>query len=227
MPQIRHIARFNRPESKPILQSTNEQKETTPVRSRHLPEKLREIVEKRSEEHETLVDLLSLMLEESTQPLTALEVGILIEQKLGKKVDVNLARIYLQQLEKLNRVSHRVETTEERTIRANGQKVRALHAQLWWAPPGEVPARTVTEAVPGVVLIDTSGRKRGVGNKKKPVVELVDVDPKVSVSANPVIDYLVNKLVQERTQSIADELQQTKEELDRLRGKLKSIVGDL
>lgn len=225
MPQIRHMARFTRQET-PILQSTNEKKETTPVRIKKLPDKLRQIVDRRTEEHNTLVDLIALLLEESTQPLSVVEVASLIEQKLGKATDPNLARIYLQQLEKQGRVSHRVETTKERQIRANNQKVRALHAQLWWAPVGEVPERTVTEAVPGVVLSDTSGRKPSASKKKDRSVELVEVDP-ASVSTNPVIDYLVNKLVEERTRVIVDELNTTKEELDRLRKKLKSIVGEL
>lgn len=230
MPQIRHIARFSRPEAQPILQKTNEQKETSPVRSRHLPQKLREIVERRTEEHNTLVDLMLLLLEESTQPMTVVEIAALIEQKLGKRVDSNLARIYLQQLEKQGKVSRRVETSDERKIRANGSKVRALHAQLWWAPAGEVPARTITEAVPGIILTDESGRKAGTPNKKKQKDEEVLVDntmPSSSTSTNPVIDYLVNKLVEERTRLIVEELNETKEELNRLRAKLKSIVGDL
>lgn len=201
------------------------------MRIKKLPDKLRQIVDRRTEEHNTLVDLIALLLEESTQPLSVVEVASLIEQKLGKATDPNLARIYLQQLEKQGRVSHRVETTKERQIRANNQKVRALHAQLWWAPAGEVPERTVTEAVPGVVLTDTSGRKPGTSNKSKSSkkdrsVELVEIDP-ATVSTNPVIDYLVNKLVEERTRVIVDELNTTKEELDRLRKKLKSIVGEL
>jgi hypothetical protein len=225
VPQIRHIARFTRQET-PILQSTNE-KETTPVRTRtrRLPEKLREIVDKRTEEHKTTIELIYLYLEETTQPLTVIEVAALTEQKLGKKVDPNLARLYLQELEKQGKVSRRLETTEERRLRANGQKARALHAQLWWAPAGEVPARTITEAVPGIILSDKSGRQPGKKNKKIESVEIVEVVTPTPQS--PVIDYLVNKLVEERTRSIQDELTATKEELDHLRKNLKSLVGDL
>ena len=224
MPKIKHIARFTTPVDLDIRQQTNE-KETTPIRNRKLPEKLRKIIDERSAEHKTLVDLIALLLEESTQPMTAIEIARLIEIKLDKKVDSNIARVYLQQLEKQGRVSHRVETSQERKIRANNEKVRALHAQLWWAPAGEVPARTITEAVPGVILSDKSGRQVGSKNKKKEdSVELVDVS---SSSANPVIDYLVNRLVEERTRAIQEELATTKEELDRLRKKLKSLVGDL
>ena len=225
MPKIKHIARFTTPVELNIRQSTNE-KETTPVRSaRHLPERLRKIVDARSEDHTTLVDLIALYLEEATQPLTATEVAVLIEQKLGRKTHVNLARLYLQELEKQGRVSSRGETQKERVIRANGVKVRTLQATLWWAPAGEVPARTITEAVPGIILSDKSGRQPGKKNKKIESVEIVEVVTPTQQS--PVIDYLVNKLVEERTRSIQDELTATKEELDHLRKKLKSLVGDL
>ena len=224
MPKIKHIARFTTPVDLNIRQQTNE-KETTPVRTRHLPEKLRKLIEERSAQHRTFVDLIALFLEEADQPMTATEVSKLVELKLNKVVDSNIIRTHLQQLNEQGRVSHRVETTEERKIRADGKKVRALHAQLWWAPAGEVPARTKTEAVPGVVLTDKSGRQTGTKNKKKvDEVELVDVS---STSQNPVIDYLVNKLVEERVRGIQEELDTTKEELDRLRKKLKSLVGDL
>lgn len=224
MPKIKHIARFTTPVDLNIRQQTNE-KETTPIRTRRLPEKLRKLIDERSAEHRTFVDLIALLLEEADQPMTAVEVAKLIELKLDKAIDSNIARVYLQQLEEQGRVSHRVETTDERKIRADGKKVRALHAQLWWAPAGEVPARTKTEAVPGVILTDRSGRQPGMKNKKKAnEVELVDVS---SASPNPVIDYLVNKLVEERVRGIQEELDTTKEELDRLRKKLKSLVGDL
>lgn len=195
------------------------------MRTRKLPEKLRQIVDKRTEDHKTTIELVYLYLEEATQPLTAIEVAALLEQKLGKKIDPNLARLYLQELEKRGKVSHRLETTEERQIRANGQKARALHAQLWWAPAGDVPARTITEAVPGIILSDKSGRRLGQKNKKIESIEIVEVSS--PASQNPVIDYLVDKLVNERTRAIQDELTATKEELDRLRKKLKSLVGDL
>jgi len=225
MPKIKHIARFTTPVELNIRQSTNE-KETTPVRNtRHLPERLRKIVDARSEDHTTLVDLIALYLEEATQPLTATEVAVLIEQKLGRKTHVNLARLYLQELEKQGRVSSRGETQKERVVRANGVKVRALQATLWWAPAGEVPERTITEAVPGIVLADTSGRKPGVKTRK--IVKQEITQSNEEVSKNPVIDYLVNKLVEERTRSIQDELAVTKEELSHLRNKLKSLVGDL
>lgn len=224
MPKIKHIARFTTPVKLNILQQTNET-ETTPIRTRHLPEKLRTIVNKRTAEHKALIDLIAIILEESDQPMTALEITRLTEIKLDKKIDQSVMRTHLQELEVLGRVSCRVESTEERKIRANGGKVKSLHANLWWAPAGEVPKRTITEAVPGIILIESQGRKPGVKNKKTESKAKVVNNP--PVSQTPVIDYLVNKLVEEKVRSIQEELNNTKEELERLRGKLKILVGDL
>lgn len=228
MPQIKHIARFTTPvdvskRSTEILQSTNKG-ETTPVR-RSLPAKLRVHIDKLKKDHMLLADLISLVLEESSQPLTVTEITKLIEIKLEKKLDSNQVRVYLQELEKAGRVSNRIESTEERTIRANGVKVRALHAHLWWAPAGPVPQRTVTEAVPGIILLDTAGRKAGVKNKKNRAEDNL-VTPE-SLSNTPVIDYLIDKIVNERTAAMREELDKTKEELEHLRKKLRSLVGDL
>lgn len=224
MPKVRHIARFTplQQKNKEILQATNE-KETTPVRT--IPDKLRTRIEELRKDHALLLDLIALSLEENTQPLTVIEVTALIEQKLNKRIDPNTVRVYLQELHTAGRVSSRTETSQERVVRAGGQKARALHAKLWWAPAGEVPERTITEAVPGVLLVDVSGRPTGPRRKKEEPVELVDVS-EIS-SKNPVIDYLIEKIVAERTSSIQEELDTTKAELARLQKKIRSLVGEV
>jgi len=227
MPKIKHIARFTTPVdvtvTQPILQATNE-RETTPIR-RKLPEKLRSHIEQLQKDHELLLDLVALILEESEQPLTVVEITRLIEIKLNKTIDSNSVRVYLQKLGDANRVSCRIETSQERSIRAAGSKVRALHATLWWAPAGEVPERTITEAVPGIILSDKSGRQPGSKNKKS--VELVEVVSEEQISKNPVIDYLIDKIVSERTSSLQEELAATKSELERLQRKIRNLVGEV
>lgn len=227
MPKIKHIARFTTPVdvtvTQPILQATNE-RETTPIR-RKLPEKLRSHIEQLQKDHELLLDLVALILEESEQPLTVIEITRLIEIKLNKTIDSNSVRVYLQKLGDANRVSCRIETSQERSVRAAGSKVRALHATLWWAPAGEVPERTITEAVPGVILSDKSGRQPGSKNKKS--VELVEVVSEEQISKNPVIDYLIDKIVSERTSSLQEELAATKQELERLQRKIRNLVGEV
>lgn len=227
MPKIKHIARFTTPVdvtvTQPILQATNE-RETTPIR-RKLPEKLRSHIEQLQKDHELLLDLVALILEESEQPLTVVEITRLIEIKLNKTIDSNSVRVYLQKLGDANRVSCRIETSQERSVRAAGSKVRALHATLWWAPAGEVPERTITEAVPGIILSDKSGRQPGSKNKKS--VELVEVVSEEQISKNPVIDYLIDKIVSERTSSLQEELAATKSELERLQRKIRNLVGEV
>jgi len=230
MPKIKHIARFTTPvelsSSQPILQATNEQ-ETTPIR-RSLPEKLRRHIEQAKSDKVLLVDLIAIILEESTQPLTTIEITKLIETKLGKSLDVNQVRLYLLELNKQGRISNRAETQKERVVRANGLKVRALQAILWWAPAGEVPERTITEAVPGIILTDTSGRKPGVRNSKnRKIIKQEITQSNEELSKSPVIDYLIEKLVAERTSSLQEELAATKAELNLLQRKIRNLVGDV
>lgn len=228
MPKIQHIARFTSPvdllKTQPILQATNEQ-ETTPIR-KQLPDKLRSRIEQLQKDHVLLLDLIALILEESNQPLTVKEVARLIEIKLDKTIDSNTVRLHLQQLEADNKVSSRIETNTERGVRAAGQKVRALHATLWWAPAGEVPERTISEAVPGIILVDKSGRRTKAKAKTSvDVVELQEVE--VPQYSNPVIDYLIEKLVADRTSALQEELAATKSELTQLRKKIQSLVGEI
>jgi hypothetical protein len=197
--------------------------ETAPVRT--LPDKLRTRIEELRKDHALLLDLMTLTLEESEQPLTVTEITKLVEQKLGKQIDPNTIRTYLQELHAAGRVSCRTETSQERVIRAGGEKARALHAKLWWAPAGEVPERTITEAVPGVLLVDVSGRRPKGKRKKEDQVELVDISQ--ATSNNPVIDYLIEKIVAERTSSLQEELAATKSELERLQRKIRSLVGEV
>ena len=230
MPKIKHIARFTTPvelsSSQPILQATNEQ-ETTPIR-RSLPEKLRRHIDQAKSDKVLLVDLIAIILEESTQPLTTIEITKLIETKLGKKMHSNQTRIYLQDLYSQGRVSNRVETLKERFLRANGNKPRALSAHLWWAPAGEVPARTVTEAVPGIILSDP-GRKGKVNTKRsKTLVKSYEKSKSnEELPKNPVIDYLIEKMVAERVSSLQEELKSTRAELELLQRKIRNLVGEV
>lgn len=222
MPKIQHIARFTAPARFPIQQSTNvDSGKSTPVKRHVLPKRLIELNEQRQATRSTLLDYIVLCLTESEQPLSVIETAELVSRELNKRYDPNTIRLFLQELEADKKVSSRTETSEERSIRASHGKARALHAKLWWAPAGKVPARTVTEAVPGVRLNDTGGRRPGVKNKVSAEVELVDVSSQAIDSVDrPVIDYLVNRLVEERTKEL-------REEVERLRLVVKNLVKDL
>ena len=221
MAKISQIARFTTPVKLELP-------ENAPVKKRTLPEILVKINEERHATKETLLEYIELVLIESDQPLTVIELAAKVSQDLGKRYDPNTIRLLVKELKEAGKVSFRIESVDERRVRANGKKVRNLVATLWWAPAGEVPQRTVTEAVPGVVLTDESGRKQGTPNSKlKKIFPKTKDAPETTIPvANPVVDYLVEKLVRERTVAIQEELAQTKAELEDLKKLIRSALVD-
>ena len=223
MAKISQIARFTTPVKLELP-------ENTPVKKRTLPEILVKINEERHATKETLLEYIELVLIESDQPLTVIELAAKVSQDLGKRYDPNTIRLLVKELKEAGKVSFRIESTDERRIRANGKKVRNLVATLWWAPAGEVPQRTVTEAVPGVILTDESGRKQGTPNKllRNTPPRFGEDTPALEGSplSNPIVDYLVEKLVSERTAQLQEELARTKVELEDLKKLIRSALVD-
>ena len=227
MPKIKHIARFTTPVKLDTIPQTH--MESAPVSERMLSLGLQKHIEKMKQGHAQLLDLIEKCLEESSQPLSATEVSELFNINHGRRIDQTTIRLHLAELEKSNRISSRVETMTERVLRTGGKKARALNAKLWWAPAGLVPQRTITEAVPGVLLVESTGRKKKPAASVIPSVSKTTpvVDDSTLIKQNPVIDYLIDRIVAERTQELQEELTKTKEELTRVRTALKSVVGDL
>lgn len=211
MPKVKHIARFTTPVKLPVFSQATES--SKPVSTHKLPDRLIELNKQRLENRKTLLDLIELALIESDQPLTVNELAGRLSQELKKEFDPNTLRVILKELVAENRVSTRVETSAERSIRAGGGKVRALHAMLYWSPPGDVPPRTVTEAVSGVVLNDKSGRLPGTKTKKK--AEDLPAN-------NEVIDLLIERIVAERTADLTRRLEAAESTLEKIRAIVKS-----
>ena len=223
MAKISQIARFTTPVKLELPK-------IAPVKKKTLPEILVKLNEERHATKETLLEFIELVLTESNQPLTITELTTKISQDLDKKYDPNSIRLLVKELHEQGKVSCRIESTDERRIRANGKKVRNLVATLWWAPAGEVPQRTVTEAVPGVILTDESGRKQGTPNKllRNTPPRFGEDTPALEGSplSNPIVDYLVEKLVSERTAQLQEELARTKVELEDLKKLIRSALVD-
>ena len=215
MPKVKHIARFTTPVKLPTF-SESTISGGTPVTKHKLPDRLIELNKQRLENKKTLLDLIELALVESNQPLTASELSHKLAQELQRDFDSNVVRVMLKELVSQGRVSTRVETSSERSTRAGGGRVRALHAMLFWAPAGEVPERTVTEAVPGVTLSDRSGRPVGAKVKKKTVEEVP--------ASNEVIDLLIERIVAERTADLTRRLEAAEAALVKIRSIVKSSI---
>ena len=204
----------------------------------NVPPQFRSAVLNTQRQKQTFIQLLNEILIKQTQPLSVLEVAELASREAGRAYDATYIRISLNQLVDDGKVSHRKETSNERTIRENGKPCRGLSASLYWAPAGPVPPRTVAEAVPGMTLRGDTGRvyrkvyKYSQGYKKKAEEhlhqELAEFSSVVTdlntANANPVIDYLIEKMVQDRTLELQAKLDASEAELARLRNFLKSAI---
>jgi hypothetical protein len=184
----------------------------------------------------------------ASQPLTATEITEAVSRKLDKAFTENPIRLVLGELNSLRTISSRVETHRERVTRANDENVRSSRAALYWAPyaDGIVPERTMTEVIPGLILFQKElypkrsvsnaatkkkrreEAKRAYKNKKAKTLsrEAYSITNDATTVSNPVIDYLIEKIVTEKTAELTKTLKETQAELSRLRGFLKSAIGN-
>jgi len=153
-----------------------------------------------------------------SEPLTTAEITACLNLKHSSNV-----RPTIQELMKLGLVFVREETTEERSARAGGKPVRRGMAAFLHSTISPVPSRSASELVPGVIFVDRPGipwTKTKKVNREKKQSSL----PTTDASQGQMIDYLVQKIVDERTAEIQKELDATKAELNRLRDFLKSAI---
>ena len=173
------------------------------------------------------------LLASQTQPLSVVEITELVSRAAKRSYDETYIRLALKQLIDAGKVSSRKETNEERNIRAEGVAVRSMLASLFWSPAGIVPPRTVAEAVPGMTLYKPESfiaRKTYKYPSKKQrhtaamaEVQLVDVTP-VPANSNAVVDYLIEKMVAERTAEIQSQLDAANAKLAKLQELFKSAI---
>lgn len=169
------------------------------------------VIQKKIAMFQTLQDNIQLTLLESSQPLSVLEIQTSIQTLTGRTVDNLSVRNALQRLQDAGLVSKRTETVEERLIRSAGVAPKGYQASLYWAKGKTVPARTVTEAVPGMTL-KNSVRRPARGKKTKTAAK--------SKTSGSQITELIDIIVQERTAK----LQARVAELEDRLAKIKSLI---
>ena len=207
MPQIKHLARF----TTPVDLKSNDIKDTT-IKT----------------QKQTFNDVVELMLTESTQPLSITEIAELASRKLSKAYDETTVRFAINELIAENRITYRVESKQERAVRSDNPTLatRSICAKLYWAPVQEVPARTVTEVVPGFRLFGENNqihRKRYVGKRRIKELERVESTP-VASNSNAVVDYLIEKMVAERTADLQAQLDAANAKMAKLQELFKSAL---
>lgn len=162
------------------------------------------------------------------EPATVSEIGKYVGRQLGTELNDYTIRQAMRALTSEGRLHERTETDAEREIRFNGQTVFASSAKLYYPAvlADKVPARTVVSIAPGIVLSGRTkpwGRPVGTRNKKRSAAR--GATPKVTGTTGGIdkaaIDFLVEKLVDERTKDLQRELADTKAQLAAIRSLLK------
>ena len=221
MPKLIHVARFTSPA---VLNPFTHEAKEKPV----------------TQTTTTLTELVYNILEESKQPLSNMEITEVVSRIRGRAYDQTQIRLSVKQLLGAGRISGRVETQGERLVRSNGRtpsgNVRSRAAELFWAPAGTVPERTVAEAIPGVSLYDTAStpaRKIYKYKTKRHAQAMEDaigsIDKALDAQkpagpSNEVIDYLIEKMVEERTVNLQRQLDEANAKLAKLQEIFKSSM---
>jgi hypothetical protein len=218
MPQLKHLARF----TTPVNLNTSDNKDT-PINTK-------------TNINTTVNAAVYHVLTHATQPMSVIEIAEAASRYSGRPFGEMHIRTQLKDLVEKRLVSGRKETREEHILRADGERMSTILATLYWAPAGPVPTRTVVEVVPGVKLYSETGtpaRKVYKYPTKKvqrqhldaQLVEtqLVDVTP-MPTSSNQVVDYLIEKMVAERTADIQAQLDAANAKLAKLQELFKSAL---
>jgi hypothetical protein len=167
------------------------------------------------------------LMQKQTQPLSVTEITEMIVQELNHRYHDSHVRIVLNELVERGKLFARDETSDERSLRACGQKIRNIRAALF-STHNPVQARTEAEAVPGIFLSDSWGvpwsKKKEAKAQEVILEDITPVSIPAGVMSNPVIDMLIEKIVAERTKEVILELEKVQTELARLKEFLKSAL---
>lgn len=168
--------------------------------------------------HASLRDLAVAAVYEYSEPLSVVEVTAHINNTLGTSFTEPLVRYNLDVHVKEGDVLMRQERLEERLLRANGIKPTMNKlAYVFFRKGIGIPFRTTVELVPGVILKGPSSPRAPKStttktfNPKATTTEALGT-PRPS-SETAALDFLIEKLVAERTADLQKKLDEANEKL--------------
>lgn len=123
---------------------------------------------------------------EMKEPATVEEI-VKALAKAGYNAEQSTVRMDLNYLMDQGLVFTRVETREERTMRAGGMPQKAQRARLFW-PKENVPTRTLREVVPGFVVVNKPSGSPDRKARYKIAVALRGLIRRAPFSANELAD---------------------------------------
>jgi hypothetical protein len=175
-------------------------------------------MEDRHSEQLNLQDIILVALEEIQQPVSILEVQHYLKAEGSIDIPTHRVKYALEQLAMSGRAAAHLESIEERALRFNGS---SSPKRGFLFNSGETPRkRTIANAIPGYKIYD-SVERREAAKKRKPRSSTVVVpssSSSTSVSQNSeAIDYLIEKIVEERTRELRIKLDEANAKLEQFK----------
>lgn len=164
-------------------------------------------LEETSKQHNALSDIVQIAVYQFDQPISAYEVAAFVNSQLEENYHTTTIRSILIELVASGRVISRTETNAERRVRSRGLTPSGPVAALFFRPEsGVVPERTEAEIVEGVILTDTTQRVKRAKKKQSRRKQYTSSSGETGNLETSTIDFLIEKLLQERTADLEFEL---------------------
>jgi hypothetical protein len=175
----------------------------------------------------TLRELTLAAIAEFAQPISAAEICAFLNQELNAQYQAPRFSYLLDALVEDKEIFCRTETSEERIFRGNGAKVTLNKPARLYSTYSVVPPRTVVEIVPGVILkgVDSPRAPKSETTKKyNPRQTRKEFEAKAparkavpSISDNSALDFLIEKLVSERTAELQRKLDEAQSKIEQFK----------
>lgn len=212
--KIRDIARITPLKDKKVTNMTTPAPVASPTRTRGNAnnEGFKRWLEIRHSQQLSLQDIILVALEELDQPVSTQEMQHYLKSEGNIDLVDYRVKYALDQLVSAGKASVHLEDDNERTLRANGVPVTPKPAYLFNAGPTARP-RTVASVVDGYQLFDPRTLKGRPKNKT--VTPGVAPRPTASTptAGNEALDFLIEKLVAERTKDLQAQLDEANAKL--------------
>jgi hypothetical protein len=214
MAKIRDVARIT------SIQKATTTKMTTPVISKYNNANnpgFKKWIAARHSDQLNLQDIILVALEELQQPVSTLEMQQYLKDEGNIEIVSHRVKYALDQLVASRKASAHLESVEERKLRADGAHVTSKSAYLFNSGPAPRP-RTVAQVVAGYRIFDVAeGAKSRAGKPRKAKVNTTKPIGAPDVSRSPLqgeaIDYLIEKIVSERTRDLQAQLNEANAKL--------------
>jgi len=234
MTQVRHIARISKLKTNAIPTTKGNGNSVTPTTKRKMNPGFQKFLAERTGKARDLREIIEIALAELEQPVSAAEMRFYIKRAANVTASEPVVKYALDQLALAGKAARHLETDKERALRANGVPCSPRPAHLFNFGSKARP-RTVASVVDGYKMVDP---RKNAGRPKKsslPVV-ITNTQTGTSTTGSPVVvsystqtgmtqtavDYLIERLVEERTRDIRRQLDEAKAQLAAIRKTLGS-----